>query len=503
MSTKTSVLVSVWQELKNTNSRNEKKNILNEFFKKLKPDEIEAATALFLGLPNLTLNVSFATIYNLQPQATLFSKPVTIKEIYERFKKISHERGGGSSTRRKRILEEIYSSLNKDERRFMTGVILNELRCGVSEGLMVDALSEFSGVEPSRLKTKLSFTGSTSSFFKTVITGGKKGLSVFRPKLLSPIRPMLAKSVDEIEDAFKKGSPLSFEYKVDGVRIQIHRLRNKVKIFSRSLKDITNKFPELIDFVHGLEVSSIILDGEVVGVDYRGRPLPFQETMRRFGSEKRFKVRPMIFDLLMLNGKLLLNNIYDERIARLKKITNQLVPKIITHSTHEAKEFLENALAAGHEGLVAKKPDGLYVPGKRSDLWLKIKPYETLDLVITAAEWGHGRRKGWLSNLHLACQGARDLLPLGKTFKGLRDKDLEYLTKKLQNLKIKEDRYTIYVKPEVVCEVSFNEIQRSPHYSSGFALRFARIKAIREDKSVDQINTIDDVIRIYQFGIKS
>ncbi|HIE06246.1 MAG TPA: ATP-dependent DNA ligase, partial [bacterium (Candidatus Stahlbacteria)] len=493
MSTQLKVLVSVWQELKKTRSRNQKKEILQNLFRGLTPDEIEPAVALFLGLPGLTLNISFATIHHLQPQATLFSTRIGIRTLYERFKKISKEKGAGSSTRRRKILEEIYSGLDQTERTFITGAILNELRCGVSEGVLIEALSQFSGVEPSRLKSKLSFTGSTSSFFKTVITGGKKGLSAYRPKLLSPIRPMLAKSVNRVEEVFEKGSPLSFEYKVDGVRIQIHRLRNKIKVYSRSLKDLTAKFPELTAFSRELPATSFILDGEVVGINHQGRPLPFQETMRRFGSEQRFKVIPVIFDLLMLNGKPMLKSTYHKRRQTLEGITDQIVPRITTHSPFEAKKFLKKSLAAGHEGLVAKNLDGLYLPGKRSDFWLKIKPYQTLDLVITAAEWGHGRRRGWLSNLHLACRGARGLLPLGKTFKGLSDKELEILTRRLLRLKESQERHTVYVKPEIVCEVSFNEIQRSPHYSSGFALRFARIKAIREDKTPAEINTIDDV----------
>jgi len=343
MSTPLSVLVSTWQRLKQTRSRREKEGIIEALFNQLNPDEIEPAVALLLGLPGLTLNVSFRTLATLQPQATLFSSPAGIKGIYERLVQLSQLKGEGSQRHRKAILEELYAPLNPREREFLTGAILDELRCGMSEGIMVDALARHCGVDPDRLRLKLSYSSSTSSFFESVILRGKRGLKTYRPRLLSPIRPMLAQSVDTIEEALQRYPRLSFEFKIDGVRVQIHRSRNRVRIFSRNRKEITEKFPELTEFALGLDLSSAILDGEVVGVDHRGRPLPFQETMRRFGPKQRFLVRPVIFDLLLLNGKLLINKPYQERRILLERVTEFSVPMLVTGSVTAARAFMKKA----------------------------------------------------------------------------------------------------------------------------------------------------------------
>ena len=317
---------------------------------------------------------------------------------------------------------------------------------------------------------------------------------------------MLAQSADDVPEALACVGEAALEYKMDGARVQVHKSGDDVIAYSRSLKDVTPAVPELVELTRALPAKDLILDGEVISLQPDGRPQPFQITMRRFGRKldvermrQELPMTPFWFDLLYLNGAPLLDEPQSRRFAALSELSREhLIPHIVTGDAHAADEFLEQALARGHEGIMAKAIDAKYAAGARGQSWVKVKRARTLDLVILAAEWGNGRRKGWLSNLHL---GARDtqkggFAMLGKTFKGLTDEMLAWQTQELLRLEIGRDNYTVHVKPELVAEIAFNEIQVSPRYVSGLALRFARVKRYRTDKTANEADTFETVQRL-------
>jgi len=333
--------------------------------------------------------------------------------------------------------------------------------------------------------------------------------------LFRPIQPMLAELAEDFTEVFKEhGAVTALEFKYDGARVQIHGERkaksSRVKIFSRQLNEVTPSLPEVVAWAQNqIAAASFIVEGEVVPVNAAGKPLPFQELMRRFRrvhqieeTQREVPVRLCLFDLLYLNGEAMIDHPYRERWNKLTEICdrNLLAERRIANGAAAAEGFLQQAMQAGHEGLMAKALDSNYQPGSRGKKWFKIKPAETLDLVIVAADWGYGRRTGWLSNYHLAVRAeeTNQFLVIGKTFKGLTDAEFQGMTENLQKLKISENNYTIQVRPAIVVEVAYNEIQRSPHYKSKFALRFARIKRLREDKAPDQSDTLARLQQLYE-----
>jgi DNA ligase-1 len=345
---------------------------------------------------------------------------------------------------------------------------------------------------------------------RLAITEGSDALAAVGLRLFTPIKPMLAQMAEDIPSALDAhGGRSAFEYKLDGARLQIHRDGETVRIFSRRLTDVTESLPDIVEAAGRLEADTVLVEGEVVAVDPAGRPLPFQDLMRRFQRvhdiEKvveRIPLELYLFDILYLDGETLLEAPYEERWAALECVAPSefLAPRILTADPQDAKEFLEACMDAGHEGLVAKAVDSAYAPGKRGKRWLKVKPVETLDCVIVAAEWGSGRRRGWLSNYHLAVYDeANDAFAMiGKTFKGLTDEEFAMITERLQGLKEEDIQWGIRVRPEIVVEVAYNEIQQSPHYESGYALRFARISRIREDKGPKETDTYAGLHARYQ-----
>jgi DNA ligase-1 len=349
------------------------------------------------------------------------------------------------------------------------------------------------------------------------LSGGVAGLQEVDIKLFVPLLPMLSELSQDFGEIFKAhGGKTALEYKYDGARVQIHKEGERVRIWSRRLSEVTSSLPEIVKIAHrDLHGDSFILDAEVVAVGKDGRPFPFQELMRRFkrvhGIESAASEIPLslhLFDCLFFDGHSLIDESYESRWLKLSAITGgkNLAQRKIATANAEAESFLKEALAAGHEGLMAKALDSPYMPGNRGKLWFKIKPSETVDCVIVAADRGSGRRRGWLSNYHLAvADGAGGFAPVGKTFKGLTDKEFTEMTARLKALELKDDGYTVTVRPEVIVEVAYNEIQRSPQYSSGFALRFARITRIREDKSPEQATTLTELQSLYekQFIAKS
>jgi DNA ligase-1 len=350
--------------------------------------------------------------------------------------------------------------------------------------------------------------GALAPVARAAIVDGEAGLARFGVQLFQPVQPMLAQPAEDMNGALAQlQNDVSLEWKLDGARIQAHRRGDEVRVFSRNLRDVTSAVPEVVDAMRALAVPELIVDGEVIALRADGSPHPFQVTMQRFGRKldvdrlrSEIPLTPFLFDCLYADGESLIDTTQDARVARLETIAPSIVvPRLVRPTSESAERFLDETLRRGHEGLMVKSLAAPYAAGRRGQQWLKVKIARTLDLVILAAEWGHGRRTGWLSNLHL---GARDpvhggFVMLGKTFKGLTDEMLAWQTEKLRTLEISHDRHTVYVKPELVVEIAFNEVQESPHYPGGLALRFARVKGYRQDKSASDADTIDAVRDIY------
>jgi DNA ligase-1 len=375
--------------------------------------------------------------------------------------------------------------------------------------LVLGAVALASSIDIERVRRAFMFSGDIGEMARAAIEEGVAGLSRFGPRLFRPVSPMLASPAEGEHEATERLGEAGWEYKIDGARVQIHKVGGEVKIFTRHLKEVTESVPEIVALVKTFPMKEAIFEGEAIALRKDGLPLPFQTTMRRFGRirevaqmREEIPLTPYFFDLLYQDGQPLFEIPYQERIERLSiMIPPQfMIPRITTADEKKAREFLMKSLEAGHEGLMAKGLTSPYMAGQRGLYWLKIKPAQTLDLIILAAEWGHGRRRGWLSNLHL---GARDpetggSVMLGKTFKGLTDGMLRWQTKRLLELEIARDEWTVYVKPELVVEVAFSDLQESPHYPGGLALRFARVRGFREDKSAPEADTIQRVRRIFE-----
>jgi DNA ligase-1 len=496
-----SELARVCEQVGSTPKKLKKIQLLSDFLRNVPPDEIPLAVLLITGQvfpesSSKTLDVSWKTIQSAlkSQQQPLFQKVLSITDVYTRFQETAK---ASQRKKKERIISSLLGQASDQERTYILKNFFGEMRIGASEGIVLEAIAKAAGLSPDRVKRSHALLGDLGETALRALT--KKNLPT-QITLFNPIKPMLAQMGD-IQDITQK---IALEYKLDGARIQIHTKAQKVRIFSRRLTDVTESIPDIVELVKDFPES--VTEGEVVA-ERKGKPLPFQELLRRFRrihdvepSTEEVPLRLYIFDLLYLEGETLMDKTYLERTARLSEVAGPfLVQRLITEDRTEAEAFLSEALQAGHEGLMAKQLNSIYMPGKRDKSWLKIKPTETLDLVIKAAEWGHGRRKGWLSNYHLA---TREGAVIGKTFKGLTDLQFQSITETLLALKVEEDTYTVYVRPEVVVEVAFNEIQKSPTYPSGYALRFARIKRIRDDKSPEDVDSLERVRELYERQFK-
>jgi len=423
--------------------------------------------------------------------------------------------GQGSRRAKEQLIEGLLVSADPQEADVLVRIIFGEMRIGVNEGVMLEAVAEAAGVPPGAVRRALMVTGDLGKVTQAAMELGDEGLRSMEATLFVPLKPMLASVAEDPEEALEDHSGESaFEYKYDGARIQIHRRGGDVRVFSRRLSDVTGSLPDIVELVgETIPDGDVILEGEVVAVGENGKPLPFQDLMRRFTRvtdvqemARRVPLRLFLFDVLLAGGDLLIDEPYSRRWATLEGIApNRLLARrLVTSNPEAARSMLDQALAEGHEGLMAKRLSSVYTPGTRGKAWLKIKAAETLDVVIAAAEWGSGRRRGWLSNYHLAVWGGGEALVIGKTFKGLTDEEFRWMTERLRSLKTSETDYTVHVRPELVVEVAFNEIQRSPRYASGYALRFARITRIREDKAPGDADTLGKVEELYakQFRYK-
>jgi DNA ligase-1 len=511
-------LVEVCQNLSSTTKRLEKRKMISRFLKSLKPEEIGPAVLLIIGrifpeVESKALNIGYRTIQKARgkiKQAILVEEPLTIIGLQKSFEEIKKISGKDSVKKKGHMLEALLGRASEPEQEVILRNIYGEMQHGVSEGVMLDAIADASSSNPEVVRRADMLTGDVASVATLAITKGEDAIMEIGLDLFSPVKPMLAELAEDFEEVLKyhEGGS-SLEFKFDGARIQVHKRGDEIRIFSRRLSDVTESLPDIVSIAGEFKADELLVDGEVVAVDRSGKPLPFQDLMRRFRRvqdvEELVEKIPLelyLFDMIYLNGKMLIDVPYKERRRKLSEVCGKelLAEGIVTSEIDEAEKFLEEALEKGHEGLMAKAPESDYAPGHRGKKWFKIKPAEYLDVVVVAADWGYGRREGWLSNYHLAVrdEATGKFQMIGKTFKGLTDDEFKWMTSKLQELKTKETRYTVMVKPEIVVEVAYNEIQRSPRYESGYALRFARIKRIREDKSPTDIDTYSTLEELYQ-----
>lgn len=513
-----SSLVSVCQSLASTRKRLKKREMISSFLKSLEPKEIGPAVLLIVGrifpeTESKALNVGYRTIqkaYGKTKQAILTEEPLTILSLQKVFEDIQNITGKDSVKKKTHMLEALLGRADKFEQEIILKNIYGEMQHGVSEGVMLDSIADVSNAEPEVVRRANMLTGDIASVATIALTKGEESLKKIGLNLFTPVKPMLAELAEDFEDVFKyHEGKSSFEFKFDGARIQIHKMKDEIRIYSRRLSDVTDSLPDVSSLASGLKASELLVEGEVVAVDKQGKPLPFQDLMRRFRRVheveelvKEIPLRLYLFDILYIDGELLIDSPYEERRKKLSEVCREelLADRIVTDKTEEAEGFLKEAIEKGHEGLMAKALDSVYSPGKRGKKWFKIKPADYLDVVIVAADWGYGRREGWLSNYHLAVKDVEtdEFHMIGKTFKGLTDKEFEWMTDRLQELKTEESEYTVLVKPEIVVEIAYNEIQKSSKYKSGFALRFARIKRIREDMSPREVDTIVRLDELYQ-----
>lgn len=434
---------------------------------------------------------------------------LTITEVDRTFREIAEIEGRRARARKLETLQGLFARASNLEAKFIAKILVREMRHGVSEGILLEAIAKMANRPVAEVRRINMLEGDLGRVVRIVREGSAPARGT---QAIKPLRPMLAQPAADIAEAFAMmGSEIAFEHKLDGARVQIHHVGGETRIFSRRMNEITPSLPEITELAARLGSRAAIFDGEVIAVDSDGRPQAFQELMRRFGRVREIEklraeqpVRLYLFDILGLDGELLIDRPYAERIAALGEVAAgaslELVTRIERPNLPEAEKFFTDAIADGFEGVVAKSLASAYTPGARGRGWVKIKHAETLDLVIVAAEWGYGRRHGWLSNYHLAARNEATgrMSEVGKTFKGLTDAEFEAMTERLLALKTEEAHGVVTVRPEVVVEVAYNDIQRSPQYEAGMTLRFARIIRIRDDKPAAEADTIATIAREFE-----
>jgi DNA ligase 1 len=504
-------LVEVSRRVGATSARLAKVRELAECLRQLEPAEIAIAVAYLSGeIPQGRIGIGYAVLQAARADVTASEATLSVAQVDVRLSNLASLRGSGSATRRAAALREMFSLATPAEQELLIRLLVGELRQGALAGVMVDAIASASAVPVAQVRRAAMYAKDLGAVAHAALIEGAPALTQFQLEPLSPIAPMLAQTAADVGEALQQlEGEVAFEWKMDGARIQLHKVNDTVRIYTRSLNDVTAAVPEIVDAVRALPVREMILDGEAIAFNSLGRPHPFQITMRRFGRkldvEKLRAELPMqafFFDCLQLEGQTLADRPTRERFDALRRAVpaSLLIPRLVTSSEAEARAFYDEALAAGHEGVMAKSLDAPYEASNRGASWLKIKRAHTLDLVVLAAEWGHGRRTGKLSNLHLGALDSvtGEYVMLGKTFKGLTDAMLEWQTHEFLARESHRDSWTVYVRPELVVEIAFSDLQASPRYPGGLALRLARVKRYRTDKRVEEADTMESVRRIYE-----
>jgi len=545
-------LAELLEKIEATKKRLEIIGMAADFLRCLDAEEVEPAVSMILGRAfpkwsQKTLDVSWATLSGIllritgvdwdvfrkafagtgdvgaavkavfektkvKKQALLLEKTLTITEVRRLLESTAGTAGSGSREKKERLIAALLSQASPVEAKYLVKIFVGEMRTGLNEGLMEQAVAKAFDVPLATVQKASMALGDIGAVAAMAKTEGRERLSEIGFQIFRPVKLMLAQVASDVGEALAEhDGRTAFEYKYDGARVQIHKQGGEVRVFSRRLTDVTQSLPETVETVKSsIKADEAILEGEVIAVDDVGSPIPFQHLMRRFkrvhkvkDTAKKIPVKLYLFDVLYLNVESLISRPYLQRRRILAENAGEipLTTQLVTDKRERAEKFLKEALDAGHEGLMAKKLDGPYTPGTRGKRWFKIKPVlEPLDLVITAAEYGYGRRHSWLSDYYLAARDAAtgEFLNVGKTFKGLTDAEIIEMTRRLKESTAREEGNRVVVLPKIVVEVAYNEIQKSPKYKCGMALRFARISRIRDDKSPEDADTIDKVREIFE-----
>jgi len=500
-------IVDTSRRVADTSRRLEKIDLLAALLRQLAPPEVEPVVAFLSGYVRQgKIGVGYAALRD-GGSAGIETGVLEVLEVDRALAELAAIQGPGSDRRKRELLQSLFARATEAERRFLAGLLLGEIRQGALEGIMLEAVAKAAGLESSAVRRAVMLAGDIARVAHSALESGAAGLAPYSLQLFRPIQPMLAQTAEDAGEAIRELGEAALEYKFDGQRVQVHRSGDDVRIFSRALNDVTGAVPEIVEAVRALPGRDLVLDGEILCMTPGGSAQPFQVTARRFGRKldldrlrSELPLTPFWFDLLYLNGQPLLDEPQARRFRALTELVpaEALVPHLLTADPERADEFVKAAIEHGNEGVMAKATNAPYAAGARGQSWLKIKKAHTLDLVILAAEWGSGRRHGWLSNLHL---GARDtekggFAMLGKTFKGLTDEMLTWQTEQFLKAEIGRDQYAVYIEPKFVAEIAFNDIQISPRYASGLALRFARVKRYRPDKTAADADTFQTVQKL-------
>ncbi len=499
-------LVDTSSQVAATSKRTEKTALLAALLAPLSPDDTVVALGLLSGEPRQgRIGVGWSAISNIdaQPSATPTLKIATIDAAIVA---LAETTGPGSASRRAEQLHALFSAATASEVDYLKRFFVGEIRQGALEGILADAIAKAHGVPGTLVRRAAMLSGDLRRAAEAVVRDGRRGLEALGLTVLTGVQPMLASTSTDVAEALAATGPASVEWKLDGARIQVHRSGDEVQIFTRNLNDITSRLPAMVSAVRSLPVASVVLDGETLSIGGDERPETFQETMSRFSQDSPDDrgLRPFFFDILHVDGRDLIDLPLHERLAELERVAGQYrIPAETTGDPAVAATVLEQALSSGHEGVMVKGLDGLYQAGRRGKSWRKVKPVHTLDLVVLGAEWGHGRRSGWLSNLHLGARiddasgtGSDDFLMVGKTFKGLTDELLRWQTAEFPAKVVSESRGTVSLQPHFIVEIALDGAQSSTTYPGGVALRFARVRRYREDKLLSEVDTINAVRKL-------
>ncbi|MGQ0640181.1 MAG: ATP-dependent DNA ligase [Gemmatimonadaceae bacterium] len=489
-----------------TSGRLEKTSKLAALLKQLESDEVPIAIGFLTGLPRQgRIGIGWSAVSAAQDHTPATEPMLELREVDRALDELQSVKGKRSTAERTRLLTELLTRATAEEQQFLMALAIGEVRQGALEGVLLEAVAKAADLPSDRVRRAVMLAGDLGTVASAVLgSEGAAALTRYQLELFRPIQPMLADSAPNVAEALSSGIAMAVEWKLDGARIQVHKQGDRVAVYTRSLNEVTDRVPEVIEALRALASRELILDGEVIALTADGKPLPFQVTMRRFGrrldiaaQRSELPLKPFFFDVLWCDGEPLLDHPLGDRLQTLDRAMppEVRVPRIVTADSEEAQRFESDALAVGHEGVMVKSLAAPYAAGRRGSAWLKVKTARTLDLVVLAVEWGSGRRKGWLSNIHL---GARDpatgeFVMLGKTFKGMTDEMLEWQTKAMLAREVRREGHIVWVRPELVVEIAFNDVQYSPHYPGGVALRFARVKGYRPDKRADEADTIEAV----------
>ena len=509
-------LVTLCRELEQTPARLEKLRLVAGFLRTLPAEDVATAVLFLTGRafpPSDPRALGIRWLPSVdEPTA---GAPLSFADIAAAFAAVAEAQGHGARQSKERVVRQLLARASQAEREILARVVGGEMRTGVSDGLVLEAIAQVAGTPVGSVRRAALRLGDLSAVAVLAATGGAAALAAAPARPGVPLQPMLAESADDVDEALAAHRGRSaLEFKYDGARIQLHRDGDGVAVWTRRLSDVTRSLPDVVAIARrDLGHAPFILDGEVLALDPAGRPLPFQELMRRFrrvhGVDALVQEMPLalyFFDCLMADGRSLLDEPYERRWGALAGVTGgrYLAERVVVADAEAGRAFFARALEAGHEGMMAKDPESPYEPGGRGKRWLKLKAAETVDCVIVAADRGSGRRRGWLSNYHLAVRDGQGFADVGKTFKGLTDAQFAAMTSRLWEIATADDGYTVRVRPEVVVEVAYNEVQKSPTYRSGLALRFARITKIRDDKGPTETTTLAELGALYerQFATK-